>query len=212
MKIFQFEKNNCQEFIERFDKTDDFVANFRNEFDSVIAYHATKLSYTEVENIENNGLLLPSKDFLIKKALDRFVENDAISKEVEQFIKNHFASNYPYPKNELNFGFYRDDLVKRNYQYLLLGSEGLLVLADELKKIFKTSFRERMYQFGKPYIISVSVKTQTIENDWIEGIYEYWMNGCFDTSLVLNVPVKPQSIVQIQEVDEPTNVYNIPLY
>ena len=190
----------------RFDNIDAFTKSFKTDYDSVIAYHATKLNDKELKDLKTKGIRKGSKSLLYRKSIDRFLspkDNKEIRKKIKTEIDLYFKCVKDNPKTEINFGLDKHGLTEESYHYLLFGPETLLPLADKLKAKFDISFRKRMADFGKPYLIMVDIPLKHVDNLSVGGIFEYLVNGFPETSLVYQRQMLTTSILKISKQRQP---------
>ena len=214
-KTYDLNDEDSIDYVQSFTRIEDFVVDFRKRFDHILAYHATVLDSSERKSIEQNGLNVASVNLLRKKALARFVwETDKAETQIAivSEINDYFKSTPPITIGEINFGLDEEKLLTDCCQYLFFGPEVLLPLADNLTDKFHTSFRQRMMGFGESYIIKVKVPTEHTKSLWIENVFEYWVNGWPEASLVYHHNLPNANIVDLKQVEKPYNRYGIPLY
>jgi len=205
-KIFDLNRKSCCDYVYRFDNIETFTKSFKADYDSIVAYHATKLNDKELKDLIAKGIRKGSKSLLYRKAVDRFVspkDEEKIKKEIENEIDLHFKSFKTYTKTEINFAINRDGITQQSYHYLLFGPETLLPLADNLKTKFGISFRQRMADFGKSYLVTVAIPLKHVGNLWIRGIFEYLINGFPETSLVYQRQLPAISILKVSKQRRP---------
>jgi hypothetical protein len=212
MNIFNIELEECAEFVEGYLSKDEFVKDFKNHYSHVLAYHTTKLSLVEYNDIKLNGLSIASFELYKRKAISRFIllnDSDDLKENIFREIDLFLDNSNQYIIGELNFGLIRDYLVNDAYHYLQFGTEGLIGLASEMKQRLGVNFRRRMKEFGVPYLITINVPISKIEIDWIENIYEYLIEGAFEASIVYTENVSQKLIMKIEELEEPKDIYNL---
>jgi hypothetical protein len=212
---FEIENRECEDFVCSFQNVEDFRIAFRKKFKYIVAFHATNLSDKELKCVQNEGLKVASEEFLEKKAIHRFVENESekFSEEIKKDINEWFSTNdlYEnkfYTKNEINFGLLKDDLLE-HYHYLLFGAESLLPVADYLKKKHRKSFRRILVNSGLHYIIEVLIPVVKTDDQWIDSIYDSFNDAYFSVSLVYNNNLSNENIINIEKVDRPNDKQNL---
>ena len=210
--MFDIEDESCINYTKGFDNAEAFAKDFRKKYSLIIGYHATKLNELEKNSILTGGLKLSTRSFLKRKAIDRFIDaSDPIElkNKILIDIDNYYNNNEV--KEEINFNLYKNELIETSYQYLIFGPETILTPADELSNKFNVSFRQRMINFGQAYIIKAIIPVKHTRDIWVEDIYEYLVNDGLETNLIYhrNLPVK--NIVKIEEVDEPADVFGMPM-
>lgn len=206
LRTFDLNQKKCRDYVHRFDNVDTFTKSFKTNFDSIIAHHATKLNDKEITDIKTKGLRKGSRSFLYRKCIDRFLSpkddqeiREKIKNEIDCFFEGFNANN----RTEINFALDKYGITKQSYHYLLLGPETLLPLADKLKTKFGISFRQRMADFGKSYLITVNIPVKHVDSLWIRGIFEYLVNGFPETSLVYQRQLPATSILKISKQKRP---------
>ncbi|MCF2491241.1 DUF5105 domain-containing protein [Dyadobacter sp. CY347] len=212
--IFDLQDKTCLSFVSNFNRIDKFLASFKQEFTSIVGYHSTKINDEELEAIKLKGLNTSNVALLNEKAVKRFIQPDDsvhLKTRIKNFIDDYFRQTQHIDLGEVNF-YLDKQLWCDGYQYLLLGPEGLIELADKLREEFNLSFRDRMLKFGKPAIIHVSIPVRNVESRWIEGIFEYKNKGWPDCCLVIKHNLDPEYITNIEFVSPPDNWLRIPTY
>lgn len=135
-KVFDITNKDCISFVQKFKTSEDFIVEFRNKFERILAYHATNLSYDELNSIRREGLQLANKELLLNLAKARFVnelntdnENDKILEAINNFILKENVVP------EIYFNVSKNELLTQSGHYLKYGSETLVRLAQELEDI-----------------------------------------------------------------------------
>lgn len=207
---FDIENIICENFVCDFQNLKDFRNSFRKKFKYIIAYHATNLSDEELNCVNKEGLKISSKDLLIKKAKHRFICNNTkdCRIEIENHINKYFSENELHTQNEINFALIKNDLFE-HYHYLLFGSEALLPVADYLRIRYNKSFRKLLVESGSHYVIKVLIPVKNIEDNWINGIYEYFHESPFAISLVYHFNLPTENLIEFEKIERPIDRQNL---
>lgn len=209
---FKIEDESCADFVMGFTNKKRFVKAFREKYEFIIAYHATNIDGREINSIETEGLKLSTAGLLKRKALKRFItESDSkeLKNEIKSEIKNFFTDKDLITRGEINFSLTRQSIITESYHYLLMGPESLLPLADKLSKHRQISFRDRMIKHGYHCIVTASIPVKKTKGMWIEGIYEYLINGWVETSLVYRRKLPATNIISVEKIDRPFDFHGI---
>lgn len=218
MGTFNIEQDDCIKFIERFKTAKKFAKAFREEYSHILAYHCTNLSPLEHEAIRLEGLAMCSKEQLMKKAYERFIDakdtpetKDAIRGEIDLYF-----SKTDITTGEIYFGLVKEFLMKDCYQYLLFGSELLIVPASRMShgalKHLGINFRARQRDYGVSCVIAANIPVETTHDMWINQIYEYWMRDGHEAPLVYKHNLPAHLIQSMEIVDKPYDHKGIVYY
>ena len=197
-------------FVEQFSTRSSFVTAFKKKYNLISAYHATNLDRGELALVKKQGLKTSSPELLQTLALTRFLSAEdppdvrsEIKGDIERYIS---GGRFGYPnRGEINFGLNRQQLMDEFYHYLLFGPETLLPLADQLKQKYSISFRQRMMNHGDHVMINAAIPVADVDEEWIEAIYEYLVNGFSECSLVYYNNLPAENILKIQKVKRPND-------
>jgi hypothetical protein len=203
--VFDIENSDCYEYVEKFRSTKRFLTSFRKDFNSIIAYHGTRIAVHEKLSIKNNGLRCANIEGMKRMAVDRFIlpsDTTEIQEYILNTIDDFFITELPITIGEVNLVMDRE-LFKENYHYLLFGPESLLPLADRLKREKRIMTRKRMVDYGTSTIVKALVPAVISKDMWITGIYEYINNGFIDISLVIRESLPAENILDIEPVANP---------
>lgn len=210
-RIFKIETSSCLDTISNFDNDKSlFVKQFRENFDWIFCYHATRLSNNEVNNIKDHGLITSNEELLYTKAIARFVldeDSKDLKERITKCIDSYYSKNGNEIIKEINLALSKKNLEDSAYQYLYYGPESLLPLADQLTKVIKgIYFRSRLINFGKPYFVKLLVPVKQVEYIWIENIWNYSectlkeiLEENMDISLVMYDSIPAVQILEIEE-------------
>ncbi len=214
MRRFELKRKKCCDYVASFDDIDSYITSVKSDFDSIVAYHGTKLNDRELKDLKTQGIRRGSKSLLYRKAIERFISPDdkrelkkAIKIEIDRFFK---AINGKH-RTEIHFGIDKYELIEKWNHYLFFGTETLLPLADKLKQKFDISFRQRMITSGKPYLITADIPLNLVDEEHISGIFDYLVNGASEASLVYYRQIPATWILKISEVKRLVNTQNFSL-
>ena len=137
MRIFDLENKECAEFVEQFQSKSIFIQAIKENYTHILGYHTTKLNDIELNSIESYGLKIGNRDLYLEKAISRFIhpsDSDELQSSILKKINSALGSeSFYWSDNEINFGLVKDYLIEECYQYLMFGSESLIVLASDLR-------------------------------------------------------------------------------
>ncbi len=208
-RIFDLEDESCTNFVFQFRNKRTFLKEFKGSFDYIRAYHATKLNSSELEMIRRTGLVQTTPELLKKKALARFIRpSDPVEfrMNVATEIEIHFNSRSLWIENRVFLGLVKEEFESQSYQYLLFGPESLLGLATELRQKFGVNFRQRMVEFGDPYLVEVNVPVAKTRPNSILNIYEYLINHHPECCIVYRHAIEAQLITNISQERNPADI------
>ena len=209
--MFDLNSDICIDYVSRFKEINKFVKSFRKDYSTIVAYHGTNLNEKEIELIRKEGLFRSSLSLKIEKAKSRFIlptDKQDTKINIANFIDNYFKHNNS-TTNEINFGLLKDPLINEHYQYLLFGTETILILSSKLKHKFNIPFRKRMSEFGSSYVIKTSIPVSKTNDTWIKGIYEFVAGNSFnEASLIYQYDLHAKHIISIEKVDKPFDRQN----
>lgn len=200
--ILNIYDKNCRTSIyeNNFNK-ETFIKKLREKYKYILCYHATRLSMSEVNRIKKRGLCMPNLKLFKQKSEKIFLSNidqnniETIMETIDIYLSNLKIEHAIF--TNLNKNIY-----KIANQYLVFGSESLIPLAYELNCKFKdTDFLKSMINYGKPYLIKIKLPIDTIDEKYLELIYEYIKNNNLDTDLALlyKENINPSHILTIEE-------------
>lgn len=210
--IFNLEESSCIAFIEDTIDKDNALRLFRKQYNKVRAYHATRLSPQEVEEIKLNGLMLPTVEFLKRKALKRFVsmcDSEEVKRDILKALADILNEN-TFLERMIFFALNKESLFK-DTQYLLFGSEQLLNISNTLLPTSNISFRHRLFEFGHPCIVVTDIPTSILEDDEIKCIFDFY-DGAEECCVVVRQDIPSGQIIDVDEVKQYIPSNGISLY
>lgn len=200
-RVFDITNEACLSFLERFNNAEDFVLEFKSNYDRILAYHASNLNDDELNSVKTEGLKLGNKELLLNLAKARFVNGLNTVQENNKIIEsiNRFFLEVDTPR-EINFNVSRMELLTNSIHYLKYGSETLVRLSEYLGESVNKPFLSWLETYGKHCIISVEIPVEKAKDYWLKNIYTSVLdNGSFyDYSFVYNYNLPSVNIIDIE--------------
>lgn len=208
-RIFDISRESCRNYVRGFRSKKKFIKDFPNDFDIVMAYHASNLNQKEQDSILKNGIILSTSKFMKEKAVTKFVheqDNEDTKERIKLAIDEYFDEHVN-AENKIFLTQLKNELLTISPQYLLYGSETLLTLATKMRETLRFNFRQRMIEHGDHCIITAHILTSTMSTYDIGTIYEHLKKGFIECCLVSKENIPPERIMKIEKFPRPVNIF-----